>query len=135
MMLKKPDVPPVDVVAGILEYEGRFLIARRSNHGRLPNLWEFPGGKVELGEEPTEALKREFLEELGVTIDVGKPVGTNIHQYPDGSVRLSGFKVYHQTGRFETRVHEELRWVRLSELRDFPLAPADIPLVRALVEE
>lgn len=125
---------PVDVIAGILEWEGLILIARRAEDGRLPNLWEFPGGKVESGETPEQALQREFREELGVEIDVGKHVGVSVYQYPEGSVRLSAYRVYHRSGDFELRVHRELRWVRLAELRDFPLAPADIPLVYALEE-
>jgi len=125
---------PVDVIAGILEWEGLFLIARRAQDGRLPNLWEFPGGKVEPGETPEEALQREFREELGIEIDVGKHVGVSVYQYPEGGVRLSAYRVYRRSGELELRVHRELRWVRLAELRDFPLAPADIPLVRALGE-
>lgn len=131
---KNDESKPVDVIAGILEWEGLFLIARRAEDGRLPNLWEFPGGKIEAGETPEQALEREFLEELGVEVDVGKHVGVSVYQYPEGGVRLSAYRVYHRSGRFELRVHRELRWVRLAELRDFPLAPADIPLVHALEE-
>lgn len=131
---KNAGTPPVDVIAGILEWEGLFLIARRSETGRLPNLWEFPGGKIEAGETPQEALAREFMEELGVSVEVGEPVGVSVHQYAEGSVRLSGYRVYHRSGRFELRVHNELRWVRLAELKALALAPADIPLVQALEE-
>lgn len=123
---------PVEVVAGILERDGRFLIAKRAKEGRLPSLWEFPGGKVEAGESHPEALEREFMEELGVTIRVGGPIASTVHCYPDGTIRLSGFRIYHQEGDFELRVHQELQWVPLAELRAWRLAPADLPIVEAL---
>jgi mutator protein MutT len=123
---------PVEVVAGILEEEGRFLVARRSEAGRLPGLWEFPGGKVEPGESRTDALERELMEELGLRVRVGEVVASSLHSYPEGEIRLSGYRIYREMGEPELRVHQELRWVTRGELRDLSLAPADLPLVEAL---
>ena len=123
---------PVEVVAGILEEEGRFLVAKRSETGRLPGLWEFPGGKVETGESRTEALERELMEELGIGIIVGEAVASALHSYPEGEIRLSGYRIYRKAGEPEPRVHQELRWVTRGELRGLSLAPADLPLVDAL---
>lgn len=122
----------LEVVAGILEREGRYLVAMRSAGGELPGRWEFPGGKVEPGESPEGALAREFLEELGLTVEVGERVAVGIHRNGGSTVRLSGFRVYRLRGEPACRVHEELRWVKTGEMRALPFAPADLPLIEAL---
>lgn len=124
--------PPVEVVAGILEREGRYLVALRSDEGELPGRWEFPGGKIEAEESAEAALAREFQEELNVTIAVGAKIGVGVHRTARAHIRLSGFRVYLRAGLPAARVHKELRWVALGELRNLSFAPADIPLIDAL---
>lgn len=126
------EAAPVEVVAGILERNGRYLVGKRSDTGLLPNLWEFPGGKVEEGESLEEALEREFHEELGIAVKVEEPLVSAIHHYPRGDIRLSGFRIRHEAGEIELHVHQELLWVALEELRGLSLAPADLPIVEAL---
>lgn len=122
----------VEVVAGILEREGRYLVALRSDDGELPGRWEFPGGKVETGESAEAALAREFREELDLTIAVGERIGVSVHRSARACIRLSGFRVYRRAGEPAARVHKELRWVGLDELRRLLFAPADVPLIELL---
>jgi len=126
------ETAPVEVVAGVLERNGRYLVAKRSDSGQLPNLWEFPGGKVEEGESLEEALEREFHEELGIGIRVEKQLVSAIHHYPRGDIRLSSFRIRHESGEIELRVHQELFWAAIEELRELSLAPADLPILEAL---
>ena len=126
---------PVDVVCAIVRREGRILVARRPPGKRLGGLWEFPGGKVEDGEQPEAALHRELAEELGCAVAVlesGPAVG---HEYEWGRIRLHPF-VCELAGPDEPFAHEHtaLRWVGMEELLalELELAPADVPVVKWL---
>lgn len=122
----------VEVAAAIIEKGGLFLIARRPQSGTLPGLWEFPGGKVEPGESRPEALKRELAEELEMDAAIGELVAESSFEYPHGRVHLFGYQVVFWEAQPTPLVHEEIRWVALSHLRDFDFAPADVPLISAL---
>ncbi|HEY7778588.1 MAG TPA: (deoxy)nucleoside triphosphate pyrophosphohydrolase [Ktedonobacterales bacterium] len=126
-------VEPILVTAGILERDGSVLIARRRRGVRRGLLWELPGGKVDAGETPEAALARELYEELGVTVAVGERVGTSLYRYPDQTVELLAYRVALQAGEPTAFEHEELRWVRPRELRNFEFAPADLPIVGDLM--
>lgn len=109
------------------------LIAKRKPTARLPNLWEFPGGKVEPNETPKECLKRELKEEFDVDVSVGEYLGSNIHTYDFGTIELMAFRAFWEKGDFKLLDHEEIRWVFKHELDQFDFAPADTAFVEQLM--
>ena len=105
---------PVDVAVGILiDPEGRFLITSRPNGKVYAGHWEFPGGKVELGESIEAALQRELHEELGITISTAQPWKTTLHDYAHALVRLHFCKVFEWRGEFEMREAQQMTWQTL----------------------
>jgi len=95
----------------------------------LPGMWEFPGGKIEPGESPQEALCRELEEELKCVVDVGDHVQTTAHEYDFAIVNLSTYFCSLVTGAPELTEHSEVRWLPADELMTLDWAPADIPAV------
>ena len=124
----------VQVAAGLIVREGRYLIARRKAGTHLGGLWEFPGGKREPGESLEDCLHRELREELG--IDVTPPVHFRVirHEYPEKTVELHFFRCAVSQGEAEALDCEEVRWVAPGELSDYEFPPADHPLIEALQE-
>ena len=113
--------------------QGRLLICQRSPRGRFPNKWEFPGGKVEPGEAPRDALLRELAEELGITAEIGPEAWSTKHQYPGYSpVRLHFFSVRRFSPVPENRVFQKILWVSLHDLALYDFLEADRPLVERL---
>ena len=124
----------VHVVGAIIENEaGEFLCALRSQEMTLPNYWEFPGGKIEIGESKKEALKREIKEELGCTIEVYYQVDDTTYEYESFIVRLETFMAKIIEGTPEITEHAEIRWVSKENLSALRWAPADIPAIEKLV--
>jgi 8-oxo-dGTP diphosphatase len=123
----------IEVTAGLILHEGKVLIARRKAGKHLAGFWEFPGGKIEPGEAPEASLQRELEEELGVRVKVGEAFMVNDHIYPEKTVRLHSFLVHHLSGEFTLHDHSAIEWVKPSELFDFLLAPADVPIAERLV--
>ena len=120
-------------IACILMQEGKVLVGRRVPGGQMGERWEFPGGKLEKGESNEACLARELKEELDVEAEIGEFLTENSHGYDFGTVHLSVYRVRSWSGDIKLTVHDDLRWVPLSELADFPnLLPADIPVARAL---
>ncbi len=122
----------IDVVAALVEREGRILVVRRAAGQAQAGKWEFPGGKVEAGESPAAALARELLEELGIEVTVGRRLGENIHSYPGGVVRLSFYAAVIRAGEPVLRVHDRLAWLPPAELTRVDLAAADRPMAAML---
>lgn len=119
------------VVAGLIVRGGEVLICQRTKHQPLPLKWEFPGGKVEPDEQPTDALYRELEEELGVLAEIGSKVATICHNYGNGAaVELHFYLVEKFKGEIENRIFRDVRWVRLAELPTYDFLEADIALVR-----
>nr|WP_208404423.1 8-oxo-dGTP diphosphatase MutT [Saccharococcus thermophilus] len=123
------------VGAVIYNEQNEILCALRSPEMSLPNLWEFPGGKMEEGENPKETLVREIQEELGCTIEVYEKVEEVHHEYPSVIVNLLTYKAKIVEGEPKAKEHAELKWMPLRELRSLEWAPADIPTVEALLKE
>jgi mutator protein MutT len=123
---------PVQVAAALIVHEGRYLITRRTADVHLGGLWEFPGGKREAGESLEDCLRRELREELG--IEVAQPVLFRVirHEYPEKAVELHFFLCSIVSGFPRPLGCADLRWVAPEELPQFPLPPADQPLVEAL---
>lgn len=122
----------VEVAAGIIRREGRYLIARRKPGVHLAGFWEFPGGKREADESLTECLQRELFEELGVRVEVPIPFRIIRHEYREKIVELHFFHCAIEEGEAAPIDCEEIRWVRPDELTDFEFPPADRVIIEAL---
>ena len=122
---------PVEVVAAVIERDGRYLITRRLEGTHLAGLWEFPGGKLLPGEKPEHALSRELEEELGVEAAVGELIETVDWAYPEKSVRLLFFRcaVVEEPAPLEG---QEMRWVAAADLRSYSFPEADATLIARL---
>lgn len=125
----------VQVAAGLIVRDGRYLIARRKADVHLGGLWEFPGGKRETGESLEECLRRELREELGIEITEPSFYRVFRHEYPEQSVELHFFRCSVRTGRARALDCEELRWVAPEELSRFEFPAADRALLDELLAE
>ncbi len=125
------DRQPIVVLAAVVERDGRFLITRRLDHGHLPGLWEFPGGKCEAGEAHEACLARELMEELGVTADVGDELIVTEHAYPDRTVRLH-FRRCDIRGEPQPRLGQQIQWIARASLASLDFPEADRTLIGLL---
>lgn len=124
----------VEVVAALIWRGDRFLACQRPAHKARGLLWEFVGGKVEPGESKEETLVRECREELGVTVRVGEVFTELTHVYPDLTVRLTLFHAAIPEGEPQKLEHNDLRWITVGEMDDYPFCPADETILRKLRE-
>lgn len=122
---------PVTVVCALIIRNDTVLCAQRSEHMALPLKWEFPGGKLEDGEAPEEALKREIMEELAIDIIVGRAMNVSEYTYEnDRTIRLLPYLATMQNTKEPiANEHVELRWVKAPELLVLDWAAADVPIV------
>lgn len=122
------------VVAGALRREGRYLVGRRLPGGSAGGLWEFPGGKVERGEHPDEALRREFWEELALEVAVDDLVGRALSVTPERLLVLDLYLVrdVKPPARPRPTAHQEIHWLSPSEFERLCWAPPDQPLLDCL---
>lgn len=125
----------VEVAAGLVYREGRYLIARRNPGVHLAGFWEFPGGKRESGETLEECLQRELFEELGIRIDEPTPFQSIRHEYAEKTVELHFFHCRIQSGQATAIDCAEIRWVLPQELSNFEFPPADRPIIEALLRQ
>jgi 8-oxo-dGTP diphosphatase len=120
----------------LVDKDGRVLLARRPAHKAMGGLWEFPGGKVEAGERPEAALIRELKEELG--IDVAEsclaPLTFASHAYDGFHLLMPLYVCRRWQGHPAGLEGQELAWVRPLKLRDYPMPPADLPLIPHLID-
>lgn len=116
------------VVGAVIVQDGRILCTKRST-GPQAGHWEFPGGKIEPGETPEEALTREIFEELDCVVDVGLPVVTTVHQYDFVEVTLTTYYCTLQSGTPTLSEHTASRWLAPEDLHTLKWAPADLPAV------
>lgn len=125
---------PLLVSAAVLRRAGCIMIAQRRPTDHYAGLWEFPGGKVEPGETPGQALQRELREECDVEIAVGGLVAEVVHEHPGGAIRLLAFDCRVESGEPRPVLCAALRWVTPGELRSFPMSPADRIVVDRLLD-
>jgi 8-oxo-dGTP diphosphatase len=129
---------PVLLVAAcaLVDADGRVLIAQRPEGKSMAGLWEFPGGKVEPGETPEDALIRELREELGIVIKPAclAPLTFASHAYEKFHLLMPLFVCRRFDGAPQGREGQALKWVRPRDLRDWPMPPADAPLIPALID-
>lgn len=133
-MINEANVPPHKIigVAVIGNDLGEILIDRRRHEGVMGGLWEFPGGKVELGETIEECIKREIYEELGIEIEVGKHLLTINHTYTHLQVTLTVHSCHHLRGVPQPIECDEVRWVSLDEIEQFTFPEANTQIIAAL---
>ena len=124
--------------AALIDASGRVLITQRPAHKQLPGLWEFPGGKVELGEAPEHALVRELREELDLTVDPEAldPFAFASHAYPDFHLLMPLYVATRWSGalKLDPNAAQAAKWVLPAELRQHDMPPADVVLVDRLIE-
>ena len=129
---------PLLVVAAcaLIDADKRVLIARRPEGKPMAGLWEFPGGKVEAGETPEDAVIRELHEELGITVSKPclAPLTFTSHNYLEFHILLPLFVCRRWEGVMVPREAQEIKWVRANRLRGFPMPPADEPLISHLAD-
>jgi 8-oxo-dGTP diphosphatase len=119
-------------VAGIAFESDKFFIARRKSGGDLGGKWEFPGGKVEEGESDEEALKREYLEELGVSVETGPCLGNALFEHKGKNFSVNAYRIFFTDTHFTLHEHTEWRWASLSEIGELDFADSDRKLLSAL---
>jgi 8-oxo-dGTP diphosphatase len=119
----------------LIDVDGRVLIAERPPGKAMAGLWEFPGGKLEPGERPEETLIRELSEELGITVQEAclAPLTFASHAYADFHLLMPLYVCRRWEGQVTARHHVRLAWVRPNKLRDYPMPPADEPLISHLM--
>jgi 8-oxo-dGTP diphosphatase len=120
------------VVAALMRDGRRVLVSRRRADQPMPGKWEFPGGKVEPGESPTEALAREVREELGCDIEVGRIFEVVFHVYDEFDLYMLVYAATISAGTPRAVEVAEIAWVEAARLPELDLLPADYPLARAL---
>lgn len=121
------------VVAGLIVKDGKLLVCQRTRHQTMPLKWEFPGGKIEEGEQPRDALRRELEEELGILAGVGDEVKRIQHEYPNGGmVELRFFIVRDYQREIENRIFRDIQWAAPQDLLKYDFLEADLTLVRDL---
>ncbi len=122
---QRPALPHYTVTAAVIQRDGKLLIARRPANGLLGGLWEFPGGKLQEGEDLPACLRREIKEELGVEIEVGAALGVYRHAYTHFSVTLHAFACRLISGEPLPLQASDLRWSAPAELPDYPMGKLD----------
>jgi 8-oxo-dGTP diphosphatase len=124
------------VAVALIDADGRVLIAERPEGKQLAGLWEFPGGKIEPGERPEETLIRELHEELGITVEEPclAPLTFASHAYDSFHLLMPLYVCRRWSGFVQPREGQRLKWVRPRELRNYPMPPADEPLIPPLIE-
>jgi|SRR5690242_12524544 len=121
------------VVAALILKKDEILVCQRTRHQTMPLKWEFPGGKIEDGEQPRDALRRELEEELGIDAEIGEEVARIKHDYRSGgSVELRFYVVRKYRGELENRIFRDIKWAKREDLPSYDFLEADLELVKDL---
>lgn len=124
----------VQVIAGVIEKEGKILIAKRSVDTRFAGKWEFPGGKLEEGESHEACLKREIKEECNIDVDVKNKICFNRFDYGDLQVEVILYHSVYRNGELLNTEHEATHWILPNDLPQYDFLEANIPLVSQIQE-
>jgi len=131
--MKIQSLKRIEVVAGLICENGRVLVCQRRANAAFPLKWEFPGGKVEKGEQLEEALRRELREELQIEVDRAVKIYHYKHVYPGISeVALTFFRIQRYRGAVKNLIFKQIAWVEFEKLLDFDFLEGDLPLIRKL---
>ena len=122
----------IDVALAIPLRDGKLFVARRAESAHLGRFWEFPGGKIEAGEEPAETARRELLEETGLTATLLEPLVVVVHDYADRPLRFHVYLAREPTGEVRVDGGRESAWLTPAELAELELPPANRSMLRAL---
>jgi len=122
----------IQVVCGIIYKNDKVFIARRKQGKALAGYWEFPGGKIEFGENAEDALARELKEELGMIVLVQNFIGLNTHKYPNLTIKLLAFNCVFKEASLTLVDHDNYKWVDTKELCHYNMAPADVPIIKLI---
>jgi 8-oxo-dGTP diphosphatase len=121
------------VVAALIVKDSKVLVCQRTRHQTMPLKWEFPGGKIEEGEQPRDALRRELDEELGIIATIGDEVARIRYEYPNGGmVELRFYVVREHQGEIENRIFRDIQWSERQNLLAYDFLEADLTLVQDL---
>lgn len=123
-----------EVAAAIVILNEQVLVTRRAADQKLAGFWEFPGGKLEHGEDARRCIVRELQEELGVESTAGEIITASEYPYAGGAIRLIAIKVDLVSTEFKLTVHDKYAWIAPEELLKLNLAPADIPIAEELIK-
>jgi ADP-ribose pyrophosphatase len=123
------------VVCGIILKDDLVLICRRKPEKSLGGYWEFPGGKVEESESYEESLLRELIEELNLKVEIKQHFFNTVHHYDKGAIELISFICETENIATQSTDHDRLEWIKVSDLLNWKLAPADIPIAKELIEK
>jgi len=134
MTISPPKKMVLVVACALVDPDNRILLAQRPEGKSMAGLWEFPGGKIEVGETPEQALVRELQEELGIETKVAclAPLTFASHEYDDFHQLMPLYICRRWWGATQSRENQALKWVRSGQLRDYPMPEADLPLIPAL---
>jgi 8-oxo-dGTP diphosphatase len=123
------------VVCGIIFKDDLVLICRRKPEKSLGGYWEFPGGKIEGSESYEESLERELTEELNLKVEIKQHFINTVHHYDKNSIELISFMCSTSGTVVESTDHDLIEWIKIEDLLDWKLAPADIPIAKELIEK
>lgn len=122
----------IQVVCAVVINDNKILITQRSENMKLPLKWEFPGGKIEKGENEKAALIREIKEELGINIIPQQRISSHIHDYGTFKIELIAYLCEHKSGEIQLTEHKAYAYVALEALSSYDLADADLPIIEKL---
>lgn len=131
MKKKRPNWIPV--VTALIRRHNNVLLGQRPEGHSLPGVWEFPGGKIEAGESPEQALARELSEELGIDADIGSLKFAASHSYGDTGILLLFYEVQYWRGQIKSVHHTDLKWVEPKELKDLSLPEANRKVIDQII--
>lgn len=124
----------IAVVAGLIRRQGKVLVGQRPDGSSLARAWEFPGGKIEQGESPEDALYRELKEELGIEAEVGALKFAATHNYGKTGILFLFYEVKFWKGQLKTQQHMDLKWVTPKELKELDLPEANARFIDRILE-
>ncbi len=127
----------IEVVAGVIECDGKILCMERDKgkYDYVSFKWEFPGGKIEVGESKEDALKRELREEMEMNVEIVGHFLDVYHEYPDFTMNMYAFKCVAKNQDLKMNVHHDFKWLDKAELETLDWAPADIPIMKKILSD